>query len=108
MLRVASARGEGGRRNAEHDEAHVIHRRIGHQALEVGLAERAKGSKDNGCGGKQSQRKGKVLGLLRIERQDESQETIGAQLQTARPPGAWSQRWGPRYARREARYGRAR
>ncbi len=61
--RIVRAGSAGGRGDAEHDKAHVVHGRVGHQPLEVRLAVGGQRAKDDRRGRQEGQRTGKVSSL---------------------------------------------
>ena len=87
-----------GCRDTKHYKAHVIHGRVGNESLEVCLSVSGKRTKDD-CGGrKESQRACKYPRFKRIERKDEPQEAIRAQLEqdTSQDHRAGGRRFGMR------------
>ena len=71
---------EGGSRNPQHHETHVIDRRIRDKPLEICLPIGAERPKNNRRGGKEGQRKGEMFRFSRVERQHKPEESVRAQL----------------------------
>ena len=79
--RIARSGCHGSRGDAQHHKAHMVDRGICHQPFEIRLAIGTEGAEDNRRSRQESQRAGKILGFDRIQRQDQPQETIRAQLE---------------------------